>query len=398
MDGGNDSQEEGGDSGKDSPRKVGADGEGQPKTKKVKLNLSGLHTILNELNGNVKMQADDMLSFREERKIEMASKAAESELSRKATAAMFDEIRSGVAKLQKEQDEFKREFGKKSTEGDAGDATSGSKENIRGAVSFATALKKGGLVDASALFNSVVLGLREFSKHLDSVPTKVLSGLLVSLNFQIPNQPYSKGADMMTGSSIKTIQDTVTRYAVMSLLQYVLAKGVPEEFPFLDVMNSSIDWNAMNKHTAASGGFTSLYKAHCLDNKKAGIAVFVPVKVMLLSVEGVTNPLTLDLSGDCDVQPPSNADDVVTGPISDSEEDVNDTEEGCLLPPKVVDDLLKDSYRRKDGNLLTVTAKCLVRRRQADPGFPQVRSTLLFTSIFPRFVWSNLSCLTLCVF
>jgi len=98
------------------------------------------------------------------------------------------------------------------------------------------------------------------------------------------------------------------------------------------------------------------------------------------------------------VQPPSNADDVVTGPISASEEAVNAIEEGCVLPPKVVDDLLKDSYRRKDGNLLTVTAKCLVRRRQADPGLPQVRSTLLFTPIFPIFVWSNLSCLTLCVF
>ena len=65
MDGGNDSQEEGGGSGNDSPRKVGADGEGQPKTKKVKLNLSGLHTILTELNGNVRMQANDMLRFRE---------------------------------------------------------------------------------------------------------------------------------------------------------------------------------------------------------------------------------------------------------------------------------------------------------------------------------------------
>ena len=96
--------------------------------------------------------------------------------------------------------------------------------------------------------------------------------------------------------------------------------------------------------------------------------------------------------------PPSNADDVVTGLISESEEAVNDTEEGCVLPPKVVDDLLKDSYRRKDGNLLTVTAKCLVRRRQADPGFQQVRSTLLFTSIFPEFVGCTLSCLTLCVF
>ena len=112
------------------------------------------------------------------------------------------------------------------------------------------------MVDASALFNSVVLGLWEFAKHCDSVPTKVLSGLLVSLNFQIPNQPYSKGADMMTGSSIKTIQDTVVRYAVMSQLQYVLAKGVPEEFAFLHVMNSSIDWNSMDKHTAASRGFT----------------------------------------------------------------------------------------------------------------------------------------------
>ena len=55
---------------------------------------------------------------------------------------MFDEIRSGVAKLQKEQDEFKRDFGKKSTEGDASDATSGSKENVRGAVNFAASLKK----------------------------------------------------------------------------------------------------------------------------------------------------------------------------------------------------------------------------------------------------------------
>ena len=128
MAGGNDSHEEGGGSGNDSPRKVGADDEGQPKKKKVKLNLSGLSTILTDLNGNVKMQANDMLNFREERKIEMAAKAAESELSRKATAAMLDEIRSGVAKLQKEQRGFKREFGKNSTEGDEGDVTSGSKE------------------------------------------------------------------------------------------------------------------------------------------------------------------------------------------------------------------------------------------------------------------------------
>ena len=134
MDGGNDSQEEGGGSGDDSPRKVGVDVVGQPMKKKVKISMSGLHTILTELNGNVKMQAKDLLNFREERRIEMAAKAAESELSRKATAAMFDEIRSGVAKLQKEQDEFKREFGKKSTEGDAGDATSGRKENVRVAV------------------------------------------------------------------------------------------------------------------------------------------------------------------------------------------------------------------------------------------------------------------------
>ena len=104
------------------------------------------------------------------------------------------------------------------------------------------------------------------------------------------------------------------------------------------------------------------------------------------------------LSLEHQVKPPSNADDVVTGPISASEEDVNAIEEGCLLPPKVVDDLLKDSYRRKDGNLLTVTANCLVRRRQVDPGLPQVRSTLLFIFIFPRFVLCNLSCLTLCVF
>ena len=188
MDGGNDSQEEGGCSGDDSPRKVGVDVVGQPMKKKVKIDVSGLHTILTELNENVKMQAKDLLNFREERRIGMAGNAAESELSRKATAAMFDEIRSGVAKLQKEQDEFKREFGKKSTEGDAGDATSGSKENTGGVVNFAASLKKGGLVDASALFNSVVLGLREFAKHCDSVPTKVPSGLLVSLNFQIPNQ------------------------------------------------------------------------------------------------------------------------------------------------------------------------------------------------------------------
>ena len=43
------------------------------------------------------------------------------------------------------------------------------------------------------------------------------------------------------------------------------------------------------------------------------------------------------------VKPPSNTDDVVTGPISASEEAVNAIEEGCALPPKVVDDLLKDS-------------------------------------------------------
>ena len=42
MDGGNDSQEEGGGSGDDSPRKVGVDVAGQPMKKKVKIGVSGL--------------------------------------------------------------------------------------------------------------------------------------------------------------------------------------------------------------------------------------------------------------------------------------------------------------------------------------------------------------------
>ena len=134
-------------------------------------------------------------------------------------------------------------------------------------------------------------------KHLGSVPTRVLSGLLVSPNYQIPNLSYRKGADLTTGFSIVTAHETVTRYAVMSLLHYVLAKGVPSDFPYGEVLDKSTDWRAMHNHTAASRAFTPLYEAHCLDRKRTGISAFTPIKVMLLSVKGVPKPITLSICG-----------------------------------------------------------------------------------------------------
>lgn len=80
-----------------------------------------------------------MIQFREERKVEIAAMAKESEELRKATVAMFAEINNGMERLHSEHDELKREFNKKYSQGDDDDATYGSKKAAQGAVPIAAA-------------------------------------------------------------------------------------------------------------------------------------------------------------------------------------------------------------------------------------------------------------------